>query len=167
MFQNIDLVVQSVAALAVIASVIYAAVQIRRNTVLARNQLVFGMMTSLHEFLRVLGSETQIARVWRMGLEGDASLSQDEKTQYSMLMMAGFVGFENQMYLYRSGMFANEMKDRADRQIIFMLSQPGGANWWRRQKINLSDLFIDYVDRLLASAAGDQNAPAWPPVQPG
>ncbi|TNE37296.1 MAG: hypothetical protein EP347_08400, partial [Alphaproteobacteria bacterium] len=89
------LIAQTVAAAAIVLSLIYAGYQVRQNSRLARAQLTNDSSDGIHRFLFELGTNPDAAALWQKGLTEREPLTEKEKVQFSFLMTSSFVGYEN------------------------------------------------------------------------
>ena len=137
-------------ASAILITLVYGAFQIRSSNRLARVQLTQQMGMGLHEFYRDLSSNSEKARIWREGLLDTGTLSPDERTQFTLLATAAFVGYEMQYRLSAEAMVPREFFERGARQIRYMMTQPGIRKWWPKNRLNFNQDFVAWIDQMLA-----------------
>ncbi|TNE59013.1 MAG: hypothetical protein EP340_03740 [Alphaproteobacteria bacterium] len=145
--ETIYFIGQTMAAGAIVLSLIYAGYQVRQNTRLARAQLTNDSSDGIHRFLFELGTNPDAAALWQKGLTAKETLSEKESVQFTFLMTSAFVGYENTYLIHRDALLASQMFDRSHRQMIFLFQQPGTRAWWRSNKLNLTTNFVAYVER--------------------
>ena len=158
-------------AVAILITLGYGILQLRINNKLARVQLTNQTGQSVHEFFLALGMDAQATKVWHDGLFNYQSLSPNERNQFTHLCTAAFLGLEIQFRLQTEHLIAQQMFDRGDRQLQFLLAQPGFINWWPSNRNNFNSDFVEYVDRYfvakpeeeLANNATDKHSPQTSP----
>lgn len=75
----------AVAAIAVALTAVYLAIQIRRNTLATQSQTYYLATAALAEAAALLGTNPQVARIYRIGLSKPAELTEDEFMQFALL----------------------------------------------------------------------------------
>lgn len=151
-------VAQILAAIAIVGTLLYGIAQLRINNRLARVQLTQQMGMGLHEFYRDLGEHTEKSRIWRDGLRDEGKLTQDEKTQFTLLCTAAFIGFELQYRLSTEQLVTRQFFDRGARQLEYMVAQPGIRRWWSKNRLNFNEDFTAWVDRMVEKRAESTDA---------
>lgn len=145
-------IAQIIAAGAIIGTLVYGIIQIRDTNRLARNQLSYSAMVSISEFNRAIGLDKASSRIWRKGHSGDDDLNEDERTQFNLLMMSAFSGFEAQLLLSEDGLINPAVVDRSHRQIRYMMSRQGARKWWPKNRDNFTSEFRKTVDSIFNEA---------------
>ena len=134
-------------AIGVIVTLVYLALQVRRNTRALRaesQRALFenGMATSLQ-----LAQDEQLARLFLKGLQDFHTLSEEERTRFSFLMGnligQGAIAHGSQAY----GVYDRTLLRGAALPGSRFLRTPGGAEWWRLFSKSFSVEFRDYIDR--------------------
>jgi len=145
-------IAQIVAALAILGTLYYGVRQIETNNQLARVNFFGDLARGYADFNLALSESPERARVWGLGSQNDASLSNDEKTQFSLMCYAAFYSMEGQYNAYAEG-WLPELLERGDRQLALLLSFPGVQQWWPGARMNFSPVFANRVDELVVRAA--------------
>ena len=94
-WEAISAVGEIVGAIAVVATLIYLAVQIRRGTKATQAASVQAAAALDHEFLLALGSDSAIAKVWATYLSAPETLAHDQELQARYLMLSLLRRLEN------------------------------------------------------------------------
>ena len=76
----------TIAALALVVSLIYASLQFRINTRVARNARLVAAASVVQDFSRLLASSADCARIFRDGLEDLAKLDPVERWRFGSMM---------------------------------------------------------------------------------
>jgi hypothetical protein len=135
---------------AVVASLVYLAVQIRQNTRIV-------MASTLHQntdlwsslFLRL--AEPDLARAYVAGMAGQSDMRPLEYTQFFFICRSMFLAFENQYYQMRHGVLDSEAYAGYERSISTqVLAFRGFRFWWELNRSMYSPEFGDHVDAMIA-----------------
>ena len=139
-------------AIAVVATLVYLAIQIRQNTTTARASATREIHDSLIAAHRPIYSSTEVARVVRVGSFEPDSLSPDERMQFLTAIYNLFSAFEIYHSQHRAGLIDEEIFSRVSMGIRNHISTPGVQDWWSRYKPDFSADFVERVERELANA---------------
>lgn len=93
-----------VAAIFVALTVVYLTIQIKRSTQATHSQTYHLATSALAEMAAIIGSDKELARIFRIGMGNPESLTEDEFTQFGYLGISLFRRFENVFFQYQSGM---------------------------------------------------------------
>lgn len=140
-----------IGGIAVVASLVYLAVQIRQNTRTVRG-------STLHQntdlwisvFLRLV--EPSIARAYVAGMTASPDISPLHYTQFFFICRAMFLGYENQYYQMRQGVLDTETYAGYQRSISAQfLAFRGFRIWWQQSRSVFSTSFVEHVDAMIAN----------------
>ena len=174
--QDLGNIGEFVGAVGVIASLIYLALQIRQssqqisentNSVLGSAESQDARVSS--DFLQSLAENPGLARVWRLGHSEPSKLTEDESTQFVMLMGSAFFRLEGSFGQYKRGRLSADFWEPYDQLISRYLRSSAVAEWWSRRDVPFTKSLIDYVDAKIpvlatrgAVSTGQVLAPVWP-----
>jgi hypothetical protein len=120
-----------VGGLAVIATLLYLAVQIRQNTRILR--------TSAEQTADPIAAIANIAQspenaeVYHRGLVDPLDLSEAERTHFYLLMASSFYVLHQGYRAYQLGTQTRDTWQWQSRALQFYAGQPGVREWWRKQ----------------------------------
>src|SRR5580704_14319817 len=92
--ENIFYISQSVASVAVVASLIFVGIQVR-GAERAQRAIMQQGRADRTSVTAIALADPVLARVWRKGVAGDTDLTRDEFTQWMMLARASFLSGED------------------------------------------------------------------------
>jgi hypothetical protein len=92
------------AAVLVGLTVVYLALQIKASTKATRSQTYQRATSALAEMAGIIGSDKELARIFRIGMVEPDALTEDEFTQFGYLGISLFRRFENVFFQYQAGM---------------------------------------------------------------
>lgn len=146
-----------VAALAVALTVVYLAIQVRRNTLATRSQTYYLATNALAEAAALIGTDPQVTRIYRIGLTNPNDLTEDERMQFALLCVSQFRRYENLYFQYRTGLVDEDFWDGHRENILWFFYRPGMQTWWKERRLAFSKGFREYVE---SSQPGDLKSPS-------
>ncbi len=149
---DIYLVSQVLAVIALIPSVLYLAVQVRQNTLQARANAAYQFLEATGNINAIPLGNKQTARVIRRGLEDMSALDPDEKLQFIWFCGQHFTTHSTVYELYRNKTLPESQWHPIKKDIITFLATNGGRTIWNDFAAKgLSPDFVAYVENLLES----------------
>jgi hypothetical protein len=133
------------AALATIATLFYLASQIRQNTRATRAASFHGVTDSMNHVNVAVAQSPQLARIWNTGVVDRASLDDDERYQFDLLLLSYFHVFETLHYQARMGAGEGDLLVAEERSLLFLLSNNGIWDWWTENPYAYGPEFREYV----------------------
>ena len=134
------------AAIAVILTVIYLGIQIRKNTLATHSQTYQLATSALAEMAEIIGSSKELARIFRIGMINPDKLDEDESAQFGYLGISLFRRFENVFFQYQSGMIDEDFWTGHRDNILWFFHRPGMQAWWKDRKFAFSKSFREFLD---------------------
>jgi len=154
MFIGIDGLVNAaeiIGGIAVIASLIFVARQMRETNLNTREANYRQVMEHNIQMGRLIGSDPTIANLYRRGCGDMNQLNSDERWQFGSLMMAMFCDFNQHYTMHKQNRLDLEFWRSIEHNIGFYLDRPGVQNWWESQPFALDASFTKYIDSLVAA----------------
>ena len=134
------------AAIFVGLTVVYLALQIRSSTQAMHSQTYHLATSALAEMAGIIGSDKDLARVFRIGMVDPSALNEDEFTQFGYLGISLFRRFENVFFQYQSGMIDADFWVGHRDNILWFFHRPGTQVWWKDRKFAFSKRFREFLD---------------------
>ncbi len=144
------------AAISVIVSVAYLAVQVRKNTQATHSQTYQLATSALAEMAGIIGSDKALARVFRIGMVSADKLDEDELAQFGYLGISLFRRFENVFFQYQAGLVDEDFWTGHRDNILWFFHRPGMQAWWKDRKFAFSKSFREFLD---GSTPGEITSP--------
>ena len=126
-----------VGGLAVIATLLYLAIQIRQNTRILRTSAERAADPIAAMTLSAQNAEN--AAVYHKGLANLRELSPEERTHFYLLMSASFYVLHQGYRAYQLGTLSEATWKSQTYAVKFYAAQPGVRSWWGRQGRELFD----------------------------
>ena len=134
------------AAISVTLTVVYLAIQIRKNTRATHSQTYHLATSALAEMAGIVGSSKEVARIFRIGMINPEKLDEDEFSQFGYLGISLFRRFENAFFQYQSGMIDEDFWTGHRDNILWFFHRPGMQIWWKDRKFSFSKSFREFLD---------------------
>jgi hypothetical protein len=151
-FEQISYLAQIVASVAVVASLIFVALQIKQNTAALQRNEHNSTMAQWTVIRMAIAKHRDIADLMTAGLHGESPLdAADQLRLEQMLQENAWAAFHiwdrTQRGIFPKGTFAAT----AGALLSTLLRTPGGESWWRKAKhIGFPPEFVLDVDAVLA-----------------
>ena len=138
-----------VSAVAVIATLVYLAIQIKDSARASRSAAVTDATTAMQAFYQELGSNPKASQLFLNALTDPGSLSREDEFQYLMMMHSQFVGFQRCFFLAHEGTLHVGLRDSIGTAIHAVNHLPGIYLYWKQRKAYFQPEFITWVEDLL------------------
>ena len=135
-------------AIAVVATLVYLARQIRHSSLSARASTTLDASRLVAETLRGLGQTPDLADIWARGMSEPDSLSDQEVPRFTTLNAEMFHVSEGMWRQWKLGLVADETMRPLDRYLVQLLTSPHVAAWFDSKIDILSEEFREYVSEL-------------------
>lgn len=135
-----------VGTVAVVATVIYLAQQIRQNTKATYSQTYHSATQALGEMAAIAGESPERARLFSLGMADPSQLSDDEYLQFAYLGISLFRRYENAYFQYQSGMIDDDFWAGHRDNLLWFFHRPGTQKWWQERRLGFSKRFREYLE---------------------
>ncbi len=136
-------------AVAVLATLIYLARQIRLNTEEIRASRVGGTLKDQADYNQLLASDPDLARIYWTAVDDIEQLTHEEKQRWLHLCSVMLRNSEAAFYHHQQGNLPDRIHESRERWIRRFLGTSGFRWWWQQYADVLDPAFVDYVDRVL------------------
>ena len=141
-----------IGALAVVLSVVYLAVQIRRQTDQARLAATREIAIAWNTALIPLIENQELADLFLKAGPSYDALPNHERLRVSGIYMQMMRLLEQQYLHVRKGNIDPTFFESADRTYLELLVTPGSQEWWKQHRTQYSDGFRLLVDKQIEKA---------------
>jgi hypothetical protein len=135
-----------VAAVAVVVSLIYLAVQIRQNTGSLRTSAYEHVATGAADLNARISESAELTKLVTLGGLDPDRLSPEERVRFMFLMFAIFGNLEFIFQQWQRGLIEPDAWDRWSQTIRYYTWQPGVRSWWAIKPAPFSESFTRYVE---------------------
>ncbi len=140
--------------IAVIATLIYLAIQIRQNTAQARSQSDSAVLMGLMEGFNPVYQSTD---VFFKGMEDDSEMTEREKALFTMFQVRLLACFQNAFFKQQNGTLSPEYFEFICGFLTRFVAAPGTHRYWAENREIYAVSFRDFVDGLLTSLRPGEN----------
>jgi len=149
----------TIAALALVLSLIYASLQFRINSKVARNARLIAAAAVFQDFSRLLASNAECARIFRDGLKELAKLDPVERWRFGSMMQMLIANSQLALELKSVG-YQDYFHTRSMQRIM---GRPGARQWWARERKMYEPATVAAVEAIYGAAdasVAESKAPA-------
>ena len=122
-----------IGAIAVIASLIYLAFEIRQNTRAMRRAATQDIHRSLNDQTRCLVESPDLAALYFRASQRPEELTGEERFRFQMLLTYVFSNFEMAIEYYREGLLGDEMVEGFVKGLRPLFENPLVVEWWEAE----------------------------------
>lgn len=133
-------------AVGIIFTVVFLAVQIRRNTAATQSQTYQSACAALAEFGAMLGQDPTLSRVWRTGLFAPQELDEHQYYQFAFLGISLLRRYENAFYQYHVGLIGDDFWAGHRNNLLWHFHRPGFQRWWPERRQTFSTAFREHLE---------------------
>ena len=144
----ISAISQLIGSVAVVFSVLYLAMQVHRSTRVAKLATQDAAATALRDVTKPLMENTDLERIWRIGLEDIGALSVEERARFFHAAYQFLKAFETIHFHYVYGLMDKELFEGWHGLLRHYILAPGMAHYWKLRPDIFSQRFRNFVDSL-------------------
>ena len=137
-----------IGGIAVIVSLIYVGVQIRRNTKIGLSQTNQAAHESLANVSLEVAKNRELAVFLRKGLTTFEQLTDDEEFQFLLLMVTVFRRFENIFYQHKKGLLEDDLWEGYRQSNLIYFFTDGGQAFWKQRQHTFSENYRDFLESV-------------------
>jgi hypothetical protein len=138
-----------VAAIGVIATLIYLSVQIRQNTKAVRSSSIQNLVQSFSTTAQAAIENEDIIPLLLKGNTGADALTEVERARLHFWFIMTFRRFEGVYFQRDLGIVDADVIDGFERSHLAVLASKGAQDWWVNSKGIFNSGFVRYVEMLL------------------
>ncbi|MEO1135093.1 MAG: hypothetical protein AAFW68_00605 [Pseudomonadota bacterium] len=150
--ENIYYIGQTIAVVAILASLAAIWFQMRQQHRLAKLEITRAVWADAIEMLRSQAEDEEKADFLQRALFTNEPLSDAEKTRLYLVLSSLFVGMENGYAMAQSGMMEEKFWPRMRASIVDYLKPERGRRWWAIARVRTfaaNDAFVAEVDGIV------------------
>ncbi|MBW2424470.1 MAG: hypothetical protein JRG86_09485 [Deltaproteobacteria bacterium] len=142
--------------IAVVASLIYLAGQIRQNSRLLRTSTASASSSVQTDASSLIVQDPEVARIYEAGLADRSSLSEVDRRRFDTLVSMWVGGWNQEFQFSIDGVISPSVWESRTRTMRWYLHQPGMKQFWGEWREMYARDFIDFLDGLIreGEAAG-------------
>jgi len=148
--ENIYFIGQSIAALAIVVSLIYVGVQVRQNTSATQTASAQAYVTANNEIVGLINSSPKLADVLHQGANGLSVMKDGDLIRFMAFHDLVFISFQSFHLQWKKGTLDAALWVTYKQAFIGLLQQKGQQEWWTERRHWFNSEFQDYVEQAVA-----------------
>ncbi|MBV6422963.1 MAG: hypothetical protein NAOJABEB_00750 [Steroidobacteraceae bacterium] len=140
---------QFLGGLAVIASLVYLALQVRQNTQSIRTENYARALDRIAAIQSQPSRDTELSRIFSKGVADVSRLTARERLQFTWALYEVFGAFEFMFHAAKIRALPEDVWARWSSTVAWWLSFPGVHSWWRHRPTPFSSGFSSFVENIL------------------
>lgn len=157
-WEAIGAVSELVGALAVIASLLYLAFEVRQHTRAIHSSSFQATTDSLNHINMMIATDPELIRVISSRPESMAELSPEDRYRYSYILLSLFRVRETAYYQKHKGTTAMQSWIREEITLKNNLQSRAAREWWKTVGYGFAPEFSNYVDGVIAEIVESDDA---------
>lgn len=153
--ESLAYIAEIVGAAAVVASLLYLAVQIRQGTRAQRTENYARALDRVSSTQAALSQDSELSRIFAKGLEDTTSLNNLERIRFTWILYESFGAFEFMYYTHQSNEIPDDVWERWSGIVAWWLTFPGVRAWWESRPVPFGVRFTQFIESLLADNPTD------------
>ena len=150
--ENISALASVISAVAIVASVVYASVEIRHNTRAVRATAFQQVVNSFAEISFSIAKRAELVDLYLRAGRDYRSLPEVERAQYSLMLLSFLRRAENVLFQANTHLLMTEHWSGIRNSIKAILAPPGARACWSEIENRLNPDFRTFVASLVAEA---------------
>jgi hypothetical protein len=138
-----------IGGIAVVASLLYLAAQIRQNSRLLQVSATVATSTSEQFAASTVMNDPWLRHVWTIETAEFESLPEVDQTRLSAFVALQIATFYRNFYFRKDGVVRDEVWKAQRRLIASVLRRAWTQNVWSDSRFSFSDEFVEFVDGLI------------------
>jgi hypothetical protein len=140
-----------IGATAVVISLFYLALQVKKQTAEARLSATRELANLFHSVLGTIQEDKEFAPIYLKAIENYDSLPDEQRIRVSILILRGFRVYE-QIHLHTQTTVDPDFVKSIDLSYFEWLTFPGIQRWWEVSKDIFEPNFRNHIDTLVEKA---------------
>ncbi len=147
-WEAIGAVGEAVGAIAVVATLAYLAMQIRRNTGATRAASHLAVIEALNQGNLAQARDAELAQIWVSGLKDRGVLTEVERQRFDSLCLAYFHVFDSLWYSAKVGTAERDLLLSEEKGFVYLMDSSGVYDWWEANPYAFSPEFRNYMEEF-------------------
>lgn len=165
MLETLSQVGELVGGLGAVFALLYLAMQIRQNNIIARAQSRQTLIDTWSAGNWDLARDTELLEAFAAGLSRWPDVPNAQKTKFDIAMSRFLANIQNGLLLRDAGLLDDKMLHQISDYMVISVLSPGGSGWWTETSLASPDV-REYIEQRLADGGGemaplDQLLPYW------
>jgi hypothetical protein len=156
--EHVFYISQIVAALALVASLLFVALEVRNSTRESRHRAGEEAYQKFREVQLETASNADLARIWASGVHDFSSLEALDRTRFLLVAHVFFKNWESVFLVHIDGRLSHELCESTECMAGDLIGYPGIRTAWSARKKYFHPAFRSHVDSRIEAAPNDDKA---------
>jgi len=153
--QDLGAVGEVVGGIAVIATLVYLASQIRQSNIATHRLMYANAAEKISDYWLNLASNFELYELYVQMLRTPDELSRQE-SERAYLVLDSYLTLMESYYLHNRQYGETLSQQRWERVLARIFGTPGGRRYWSRRRVAFQDEFAGYLDGIVSEAAPEK-----------
>jgi len=149
--EEFNYIAEIIASIAVIASLIYVALQVRQNTAATQASSRVAWVDTLNDVVGLISSAPNLADILHRGANGLSNLKDREILQFSAWLDQNFIMYETYYFQWKAGVLDARLWSIYRHAIADFMLQSGQQEWWETRRHWFDQEFQQYVNEVMGT----------------
>ncbi len=149
--EEFNYIAEIIGSIAVIASLIYVALQVRQNTAATQAATGQAYVDSMNEYVGLINASSNLADILHRGANGISNIKGGEIIQFGAFLDQCFITFEAFYFQWKAGVLDSRLWSIYRHSIADLLVQPGQQQWWETRRHWYDKEFQEYINEVMES----------------
>lgn len=145
-FDELGNLAEFISSIAVLISLVYLAVQIKKSTEAARTSTYHSIVSDFGAMNQTMANVPDLSYLYVTALQDFDALEASEKARISQLFYLTFRYFENMFYQHEKGYLEDDVWVGWERLMVTYFRQPGFQAWWALRREVFSTSFVTCLE---------------------
>ncbi len=151
--EQLSFISEIVAAIAVIASLIYVGRQVKENTTATKSTAAQAMADTMNGYVGLINSSSNLSDILHKGATGLDNLQGGEVIQFGAFHDQMFICSESLYYQWSDGVLDEHLWNTYRHAIVDILMQKGSQDWWENRRHWFGTQFAAAVEELCSEVS--------------
>jgi len=143
---------QIIGSTAVVASLVFVGLELRRNTRVTRAASHHAVTASLNDLNMFWAGDTEVTRIWLAGLNDRNALSPEERWRFDSILRSYLHVCETMFVQAALGAGDDGIVTAEENGIRQVFMSQSACDWWKDNPFGFSSAFRAYIDGLMVAS---------------
>jgi hypothetical protein len=158
--QDFGSIGELVAAIAIIATIAYLAIQVGQNTRAIRSSTFHGISEQMAQNVLPILTRSVGADILARDFDDPGGLSPAERLRFQSVLVMSVRRTESIHVQIKFEAIVADLTEGFERSLLSLLHSSGGGEWWASAKVTFTREFVDHVDSCLAENDSAEHHPS-------
>ena len=149
--EHIYFIGQTLAAMAVVASLIYVGLQVKQNTTATQIASAQAYVAADNEIVGLINVSPNLADILHQGANGLSELKGGDLIRFMAFHDLVFISYQSFHLQWKRGTLDEALWNIYKHAIIDLLKQKGQQDWWAKRRHWFSPEFLVYVEQAMTT----------------